>query len=188
MVAGGPDRAEGVLDLSRGTASTARPRHPAAGEASPDRDETTGIWTDPSAGCAIATRYSGLVSVGGPSPGGGAVPGVTPWHGTGPKRLLRGPWPPGHHAESRRPMGFCLANNRPLGAFRARAVYGYKRVAVIDFNVHHATVTRRFFWDDAERFLCLYPPVPVLSLVPARVENRCPRQYCQCSPCRRQRD
>ena len=60
--------------------------------------------------------------------------------------------PPGHHAESSRPMGFCLVNNAAVGALHARAAHGHRRVAVIDFDVHHGNGTQEMFWDDAEAF------------------------------------
>jgi len=60
--------------------------------------------------------------------------------------------PPGHHAESTRAMGFCLVNNVVVGAMHARAVHGQRRVAVVDFDVHHGNGTQEMFWDDAEAF------------------------------------
>ncbi len=60
--------------------------------------------------------------------------------------------PPGHHAESTRAMGFCLINNVVVGAMHARAAHGLKRVAVVDFDVHHGNGTQEMFWDDAEAF------------------------------------
>src|SRR5882672_4747091 len=45
--------------------------------------------------------------------------------------------PPGHHAEPSRPMGFCLFNNAGVAALHARTEHGLKRVAVVDFDVHH---------------------------------------------------
>ena len=55
--------------------------------------------------------------------------------------------PPGHHAEPDAAMGFCLFSNAAIGALHARAVHGYQRVAVIDFDVHHGNGTQRILWD-----------------------------------------
>ncbi len=55
--------------------------------------------------------------------------------------------PPGHHAEPSDAMGFCLFNNVAIGALHARAVYGFQRVAVLDFDVHHGNGTQRILWD-----------------------------------------
>src|SRR5882672_2655877 len=60
--------------------------------------------------------------------------------------------PPGHHAEPRRPMGFCLFNNVAIGALRAREVHGLARVAVVDFDVHHGNGTQARFYDDPTLF------------------------------------
>ena len=60
--------------------------------------------------------------------------------------------PPGHHAESRRAMGFCLFNNVAVGAEWAREHWGLKRVAVIDFDVHHGNGTQEIFARDAGLF------------------------------------
>src|SRR5438132_11447798 len=60
--------------------------------------------------------------------------------------------PPGHHAEPRRAMGFCLFNNIAVGALRARDVHGLARVAAIDFDVHHGNGTQARFADDPTMF------------------------------------
>src|SRR6266851_6295657 len=60
--------------------------------------------------------------------------------------------PPGHHAEPRRAMGFCLFNNVAIGALRARETHGLARVAVIDFDVHHGNGTQARFADDPSLF------------------------------------
>ncbi|HYD98936.1 MAG TPA: histone deacetylase family protein [Alphaproteobacteria bacterium] len=71
--------------------------------------------------------------------------------------------PPGHHAEPAQAMGFCLFNNVAVGAAHARTVHGLKRVAVIDFDVHHGNGTQAMFWDEPELMYCsthqwpLYP-------------------------------
>ena len=56
--------------------------------------------------------------------------------------------PPGHHAESRRAMGFCVFNNVAVGAAHALAVHGLSRVAIVDFDVHHGNGTEEIFSDD----------------------------------------
>jgi acetoin utilization deacetylase AcuC-like enzyme len=56
--------------------------------------------------------------------------------------------PPGHHAESRRAMGFCVFNNVAVGAAHALAVHGLSRVAIVDFDVHHGNGTEEMFSDD----------------------------------------
>lgn len=53
--------------------------------------------------------------------------------------------PPGHHAESTKAMGFCLFNSVAIGAMHGRAAHGLKRVAVIDFDVHHGNGTQHSF-------------------------------------------
>jgi len=45
--------------------------------------------------------------------------------------------PPGHHAEPAQAMGFCLFNNIAVGALHGRHAHGFKRVAIVDFDVHH---------------------------------------------------
>lgn len=56
--------------------------------------------------------------------------------------------PPGHHAESRRAMGFCLFNNAVIGARRAQQAHGAERVAIIDWDVHHGNGTQEIVWSD----------------------------------------
>ncbi len=56
--------------------------------------------------------------------------------------------PPGHHAETRQAMGFCLFNNAAIAAAHARAAHGLDRVAVIDFDVHHGNGTQHMFWSE----------------------------------------
>ncbi len=58
--------------------------------------------------------------------------------------------PPGHHAEPDRAMGFCLFNNVAVGALQARSVHGLRRIAVVDFDVHHGNGTQAAFWSDPD--------------------------------------
>jgi acetoin utilization deacetylase AcuC-like enzyme len=60
--------------------------------------------------------------------------------------------PPGHHAESMRAMGFCFFNNAAVAAQHARSHWGLRRVAVVDFDVHHGNGTQDIFQADAGLF------------------------------------
>ena len=55
--------------------------------------------------------------------------------------------PPGHHATPTDAMGFCLFNNIAITAKYAQSV-GYKKVMIIDFDVHHGNGTQETFWED----------------------------------------
>jgi len=57
--------------------------------------------------------------------------------------------PPGHHAETARPMGFCLFNNAAIAARHAQRRHGAERAAIIDFDVHHGNGSQDIFWSDA---------------------------------------
>ncbi len=59
--------------------------------------------------------------------------------------------PPGHHAEADRAMGFCIFNNIAVGARYAQSL-GYKRVFIIDFDVHHGNGTEHIFYEDDSVF------------------------------------
>jgi len=62
--------------------------------------------------------------------------------------------PPGHHAESQRPMGFCLYNNIAVGAAHALEEHGLTKVAILDFDVHHGNGTEDIFKDDNRVLFC----------------------------------
>lgn len=57
--------------------------------------------------------------------------------------------PPGHHAEYKEGMGFCLLNNIAIAAKYAREKYGLKRILILDWDVHHGNGTESAFREDA---------------------------------------
>ena len=56
--------------------------------------------------------------------------------------------PPGHHAEHNKAMGFCFFNNVAVAAKYALQRHNLKRVAVIDFDVHHGNGTENILAGD----------------------------------------
>ena len=56
--------------------------------------------------------------------------------------------PPGHHAEKEKAMGFCIFNNVAVGANYLIEKYKYKKIAIIDFDVHHGNGTQDIFYND----------------------------------------
>jgi acetoin utilization deacetylase AcuC-like enzyme len=77
--------------------------------------------------------------------------------------------PPGHHAETAVPMGFCLFNNAAIAARYALDSFGLERAAVIDFDVHHGNGSQEIFWSDRTVMYCsthqmpLYPGTGAVS-------------------------
>lgn len=55
--------------------------------------------------------------------------------------------PPGHHAERDKGHGFCCFNNVAIAAEHALIVCGLKRVAIVDYDVHHGNGTEEQFYD-----------------------------------------
>jgi acetoin utilization deacetylase AcuC-like enzyme len=64
-----------------------------------------------------------------------------------PRRALALVRPPGHHAEAGRAMGFCLHNNVAVAAAAALEA-GLRRVAIVDYDVHHGNGTQHSFYRD----------------------------------------
>jgi len=71
--------------------------------------------------------------------------------------------PPGHHAERETAMGFCFFGSVAVAAKHALDHHGLKRVAIVDFDVHHGNGTQDLVEEDARILFCsthqspLYP-------------------------------
>lgn len=60
--------------------------------------------------------------------------------------------PPGHHALRNRGMGFCLFNSIVIAAQHAIERRGLRRVAIIDWDVHHGNGTQAIFYETDQVF------------------------------------
>ena len=58
--------------------------------------------------------------------------------------------PPGHHSEPETAMGFCLLNHVAIGALHALERPDIRRVAIIDFDVHHGNGTQAVFEENPD--------------------------------------
>lgn len=104
------------------------------------------IALDPDTQFGPGTRRAALLAA------GGAVAAVDTVLGGQADTAFAAIRPPGHHAEPGRPMGFCLFNNVAVAAWQARVRWGARRVAVVDFDVHHGNGTEAMFAPDADFF------------------------------------
>ena len=69
--------------------------------------------------------------------------------------------PPGHHAEAAIAMGFCLFGNVVIAAKHALERHGLKRVAIVDFDVHHGNGTQDLVWNDERILFCSTHQMPL---------------------------
>lgn len=64
--------------------------------------------------------------------------------------------PPGHHAMRNQAMGFCFVNNVAVAAKYALERHGLKRVAIVDFDVHHGNGTEDIVLGDERILMCSF--------------------------------
>jgi len=62
--------------------------------------------------------------------------------------------PPGYHAEKSQAMGFCFFGNIAIAARHALVKHGLKRVAIVDFDVHHGNGTEDIVDGDEKILFC----------------------------------
>jgi acetoin utilization deacetylase AcuC-like enzyme len=70
-------------------------------------------------------------------------------------------------------MGFCLFNNVVVGAYQAREQHGLRRIAVMDFDVHHGNGTQDMFERDPELFYASTHQMPLYPGSGAASETGC---------------
>ena len=56
--------------------------------------------------------------------------------------------PPGHHCNQNKAAGFCILNNIAIGAKYLLNKHKYKKIAIVDFDVHHGNGTQDIFYEN----------------------------------------
>jgi acetoin utilization deacetylase AcuC-like enzyme len=153
-----PERLQAVLAALAGPRFAALPRHeaPAASHAQLAGAHTAALVARVEA-CSPRTGHVRLDPDTAMSPASldaalraaGAVCAAIDAVAAGPaRRAFCAVRPPGHHATRDIAMGFCLFNSVAVGARHAQRAHGFRRIAIIDFDVHHGNGTQDIFWDD----------------------------------------
>jgi acetoin utilization deacetylase AcuC-like enzyme len=130
--------------------------HPAAGET---------LMLDPdtfvSAGSVRAARHAA----------GGAIAAVDAVMEGWADAAFAAVRPPGHHAEAAQAMGFCLFGSVAIAARHAREKWGVRRIAIVDFDVHHGNGTQHLVERDADILYVSSHQMPCYPGTGARAET-----------------
>lgn len=102
------------------------------------------MWLDDDTQCSASMLRAALYSVGA---GLSAIDYVMQAPDKKAFCLVR---PPGHHAHYASAKGFCVFNNIAIAARYALEHYGLKRIAILDFDVHHGNGTEDIFKEDPQ--------------------------------------
>lgn len=97
------------------------------------------IWLDPDTVLSPSSAEAGLRAA------GAVVAAVNMVLNGEAKRAFCAVRPPGHHATTCAPMGFCLFNSIAVGAAHALDKFGLSRIVIADFDVHHGNGTQAIF-------------------------------------------
>lgn len=62
--------------------------------------------------------------------------------------------PPGHHAGRYNGAGFCVFNNVALLANACRSRFGWRKVLIVDWDLHHGDGTQELFYADPDVLFC----------------------------------
>ena len=105
-------------------------------------------WIDPDTGVTPNSWNAALAA------SGAVVRAVDAVVGGEASRAFCNVRPPGHHAEADRAMGFCLFNNIAVGIQHALAVHALRRLALVDFDVHHGNGSEDILRNEPRVLLC----------------------------------
>ncbi len=81
---------------------------------------------------------------------GGAITGLRSIMNNDFKKCFVFNRPPGHHAEKDKAMGFCIFNSVAVAAEIAKKEFNLKRIAILDWDVHHGNGTQHNFEKDSQ--------------------------------------
>lgn len=122
----------------------------------PQSDEEH-IWLDPDTVMSSGSLQAFLHAA------GSGINGIDEIMEGGNQKAFCAVRPPGHHATHNAAMGFCVFNSIAVAACYAMAKYSVKRIAIVDFDVHHGNGTEDIFIHDDRVLFCssfehpLYP-------------------------------